>query len=53
MAGREAEAPRVPGDLGRGLAAEPGGLGALYCFGAVVDLEFGEDVADVVAHGFG
>ena len=49
----EAEAPGVPGDLVRGLAAEPGGLGAPYRFGAVVDLEFGEDVADVVAHGLG
>jgi len=44
---------RCAGDLVRRLAAEPGGLGALYCLGAVVDLEFGEDVADVVAYGLG
>ena len=53
MAAREAEAPGVPGDLVRRLAAEPGGLGTPYRFGAVVDLEFGEDVADVVTHGLG
>jgi hypothetical protein len=35
------------------LAAEPGGLGALYRFGTVVDLELGEDIADVVPHGLG
>jgi hypothetical protein len=36
-----------------GSAAQAGGAGPLHCLGAVVDLEFGEYVAYVVADGFG
>jgi hypothetical protein len=50
---RSSRPPGRPRRLVRGLAAEPGGLGAPYCLGAVIDLEFGEDVADVVADGLG
>ena len=42
----------VLGERG-GSAAEAGGAGPLHCLSAVVDLEFGEYVAYVVADGFG
>jgi hypothetical protein len=42
----------VLGERG-GLTAKAGGAGPLHCLGAVVDLEFSEYIAYVVAHGFG
>jgi hypothetical protein len=42
----------VLGERG-GSTAQAGGAGPLHCLGAVVDLEFGEYVAYVIADGFG